>query len=293
MRLSTLILLLSSLVLSTASGRRRKATSTTTEASVVNLEETLADREASLLEREEQFRKREVVFREREEKLSLREEQFKSREDKLSKREKNIELREQNTVRGSSASSCPSSDEADYSSMRLDVDTGKLAEIGEVGTCPENMRFFASPDNETLGSCDCDYHTCSGRPLLYSDKYKQCFWAWSQGPCEQAEWYVFDENYSPTCQPNPCPDSLALGTNAYYFKSWEDDKCYKAGSRGPCPKPERLYTTPDDPIPKCRRSSSCPSQSVPAQARCLPGNRRYFQGLCNESVSSSSSSVGE
>lgn len=149
----------------------------------MDLEQTLAEREASLLDREESFRNREAVFRMREEKLSLREEQFKVREDKLSQREKNIELREQNTVRGSASAGCSAdAAPADYSIVRMDIESGKLMDIGDLGTCSENMRFFANPDNETLGQCDCDYHQCS-RPLIYSEKYKQCFWAWSQVCC--------------------------------------------------------------------------------------------------------------
>lgn len=193
-------------------------------------------------------------------------------------------MREQNTVRGSCSSPDGSSTQPpDYDAVRWDREFNKLQDIGEVGSCSENMRFFANPSNETEGKCDCDYHASCSRPLLYSDKYKQCFWAWSQGPCEQKEWYVFDENYMPICEPNPCPESIGVGTPSYYFMHYEDGKCYKAGSKGPCKKKgERLFTLPDDPIPKCRKSSLCPPQSI--QQICLPGNRRYFDGHCSHAV---------
>ncbi len=90
----------------------------------------------------------------------------------------------------------------------------------------------------------------------------------------------------PICEPNPCPETVGLSTPSYYFKSPEDDKCYKAGSKGPCTKKgERLFTVPDDPIPRCRSQSLCPAQSIPAVQRCLPGNRRFLSGLCIEETS--------
>ena len=87
---------------------------------------------------------------------------------------------------------------------------------------------------------------------------------------------------------NPCPESVGVGIASYYFKSPEDGKCYKAGSKGPCKKNgERLFIIPDDPIPKCRKQSTCPAQTVPPMQRCIPGNKRYFDGLCKTSADNS------
>lgn len=145
-----------------------------------DLELTLADREAALQQREENQKEREENFKTREETLAAREAAFRGREDKLSVREQNIALREQNTLKGSCSDKLvETTPPPDYTAVRFDETSQTYLEIGSTKYCSQNMRFFADPYNETAGACDCDYHECS-RPLLYSDKYKQCFWAWSQ-----------------------------------------------------------------------------------------------------------------
>lgn len=116
----------------------------------------------------------------REDALAIREAAFREREDKLSVREENVAIREQNTLKGSCSNKLEeTTPPPDYTVVRFDETSQAYLEIGSTKYCSQNMRFFADPDNETAGACDCDYHECS-RPLLYSDKYKQCFWAWSQ-----------------------------------------------------------------------------------------------------------------
>jgi len=267
-------------ILSEAASRKRTRTSTsTTEAPL-----TLADREENLLKREEDQREREGNFRLREENLAAREATFREREDKLSVREQNIAIREQNTLKGSCSHKLDESvtPPPDYTLVRYDEIQLKYLEIGTTQYCSANMRFFATPYNETSGSCDCDYHECS-RPLLYSDKYKQCFWAWSQGPCEQGEWYTFDENFVPICKNNTCPESEPLPISSYHFQSPTDEKCYQAGTKGYCTKRnERLLTAPGAPIPTCRTQTVCYPLTIPATQDCVPGNKRYFDGLCDE-----------
>jgi len=225
--------------------------------------------------------------------LSQREDNFKQREEKLSKREANIALREQNTLKGK-CSSTSAAEQIDTSVQRHDVDTGKVADIGDISICSDNMRFFALKENETLGKCDCDHHVCS-RPLIWSDKYKTCFWAWSQGPCEQNEWFRLNEDMTEAiCEVNPCPASPSVGTPSYHFLNPTDSKCYKAGSKGPCTKRnERLHKIPTEFVPKCRSESICPPQSIPAVQRCIPGNRRWFEGLCGEDSSSVDDDIEE
>lgn len=147
---------------------------------LTDLESTVADREAALKKREENQREREANFRAREEALALREGAFREREEKLTVREENIAIREQNALKGSCSTVLEeTTPPPDYTLVRFDEASQMYLEIGSTKYCSQNMRFFADPDNETAGACDCDYHECS-RPLLYSDKYKQCFWAWSQ-----------------------------------------------------------------------------------------------------------------
>lgn len=103
-----------------------------------------------------------------------------------------------------------------------------------------------------------------------------------QGPCEQEEWYTYDDEYKPVCEPNPCPASEALPIPNYYFRSDEDGKCYKAGNKGYCTKKnERLQTAPGAPIPTCRSQTICYPLTIPATQECVPGNKRHYDGLCN------------
>ncbi len=147
---------------------------------MTDVELTLADRELALQKREDNQKEREENFRIREETLAAREAAFREREDKLSVREQNIAIREQNTLKGSCSNKLEdTTPPPDYTVVRFDETAQTYYEIGSTKYCSQNMRFFADPYNETTGACDCDYHECS-RPLLYSDKYKQCFWAWSQ-----------------------------------------------------------------------------------------------------------------
>lgn len=129
----------------------------------------------NLLHREENLNARDKKFREREVNLTLREEQVRFREQKLAVREENIRQREQKVSEVVPQTTPP----PDYGLVRQDVVSGRLIEIGSTELCPANMRFFAIPGSKTEGTCDCDYHQCP-RPLLYSKKYNQCFWAWSQ-----------------------------------------------------------------------------------------------------------------
>lgn len=136
---------------------------------------SVTEREINLLQREQNFNAREQKFREREVNLTLREEAIRLREEKIAVREDNVKLRE-SQARVSAPQPTPP---PDYSLVRVDTVTGKVIEIGSTEYCPANMRFFAIPGSKTEGTCDCDYHQCA-RPLLYSSKYNQCFWAWSQ-----------------------------------------------------------------------------------------------------------------
>lgn len=147
--------------------------------SLTDIEQTIADRELALQKREENQKEREENFRTREQTLAAREAAFREREDKLSVREQNIALREQNTLKGSCSAIEETTPPPDYTLVRFDETSQQYLEIGSTKYCSQNMRFFADPYNETSGACDCDYHECT-RPLLYSDKYKQCFFAWSQ-----------------------------------------------------------------------------------------------------------------
>lgn len=143
-----------------------------------DLELTIADRELALQKREENQKEREENFKTREETLAAREANFREREEKLSVREQNIAIREQNTLKGSCSDKLEeTTPPPDYTVVRFDETSQTYLEIGSTKYCSQYMRFFADPDNETAGACD--YHECS-RPLLYSDKYKQCFLAWSQ-----------------------------------------------------------------------------------------------------------------
>ncbi|KAJ6645288.1 hypothetical protein Bhyg_00492 [Pseudolycoriella hygida] len=266
-------------------GRQRTRTrtvTTTTPEPLSELDQTIADREVALHKREENLREREENFRSREVTLAVREAAFREREEKLSVREENLAIREQNALKGSCSDKLEeTTPPPDYTLVRYDEATQKYLEIGSTKYCSENMRFFADPDNETAGTCDCDYHECS-RPLLYSDKYKQCFWAWSQGPCEQEEWYTYDDEYNPVCEKNPCPPSEALPISNYYFRSDENGKCYKTGSKGYCSKKnERLLTAPGAPIPTCRSQTICYPLTIPATQECVPGNKRHYDKLCN------------
>lgn len=146
----------------------------------LDLDLTIADREAALQKREENQAEREENFRQREVTLAVREAAFREREDKLSVREENIAIREQNALKGSCSDKLEeTTPPPDYTLVRFDAVSQKYLEIGSTKYCSQNMRFFADPYNETAGACDCDYHECA-RPLLYSEKYQQCFWAWSQ-----------------------------------------------------------------------------------------------------------------
>ncbi len=110
--------------------------------------------------------------------LTLREHALKDREYQLTVREDNIETREKNV--GELSSAVLTTPKPDLHLVRLDPATQKYFELGSTEPCPQNMRFFAVPDEESNeGRCDCDYHQCD-RPLIYSADYNQCFWAWSQ-----------------------------------------------------------------------------------------------------------------
>jgi len=271
--------------------RRRQSTRTTTTAvpvSVSDLEASLVDRELNLEKREENFRSREAQFREREDNLALREEKFKEREDKLSEREANISAREKsNAVKDKDKDSkCKDKKEdpettIDLSEVRFDDATQKFQDIGSTEVCSQNMRFFALPESERDGDCDCDYHQCS-RPLIYSEKYAQCFWAWTQGPCEQGEWYTFNATtLNPECKKNHCPESPGVGISKYYFENPEDGECYQTTTKGYCKnKGERLFVAPGEPIPQCRKQTICSPISIPALHECYPGNKRYQADLC-------------
>ncbi|XP_037048337.1 uncharacterized protein LOC119082794 [Bradysia coprophila] len=280
---ATFIILIYVCVVDVTSAQRHRSRTrgTTTPEPVPDLELTLADREAALQKREENQMEREENFRHREATLAMREAAFREREEKLSVREQNIAIREQNTLKGSCSNKLEdTTPPPDYTAVRFDETSQTYLEIGSTKYCSQNMRFFADPYNETSGACDCDYHECA-RPLLYSDKYKQCFFAWSQGPCEQGEWYTYDNDYKPVCEMNPCPASEAIAISDYYFQSDEDGKCYKTGSRGYCSKKnERLLTAPGAPIPSCRKQTVCYPLTIPATQECVPGNRRHYDGLC-------------
>lgn len=266
--------------------RRRQRISTTT-APPSDSELSLVDRELNLEKREENFREREAAFREREENLAIREEKFKEREDKLSEREANISLREKNNLLKDKDQKCKEKKEdtenvIDLSEVRFDQATQKFQEIGSTEVCSQNMRFFALPESERDGDCDCDYHIACSRPLIYSEKYAQCFWAWTQGPCEQGEWYTFNSTtYAPMCQKNPCPESPAIGVSKYYFENPDDGECYQTTTKGYCKnKGERLYTAPGEPFPICRKQTYCAPVSIPAIHECYPGNKRYQSEQC-------------
>jgi len=145
---------------------------------------SVTGRELNLLKREETFRLREVAFRERELNVTLREEKLREREFKITVREDKVADREKNAGKekkctgGGGGAEVPETH--DLFKERYDPVTMKYYEIGISEPCGENMRFFAIPEeNSNEGRCDCDYHQCS-RPLIYSAKYNQCFWAWTQ-----------------------------------------------------------------------------------------------------------------
>ncbi|CAG7731635.1 unnamed protein product [Allacma fusca] len=252
---------------------RRRTTTTSTTAAPVS---TIAEREANLLHREESFNAREAKFREREVNLTLREDSLRLREQMISVREDNIKIRE---LKGDDAP--PATTPApDYSLVRKDVRTEKFVDIGTTDSCSENMRFFAIPGSKTDGMCDCDYHQCN-RPLLYSKAYDQCFWAWSQGPCESGEWYTYNDTLHPVCVKNKCPESGALRSSKYYFQDPDDGECYETTTKGYCQNVgETLMATSDDPFPKCRSHTLCFPLSNPPQQECIAGNRRHLDGFC-------------
>ncbi|ODN04651.1 hypothetical protein Ocin01_02015 [Orchesella cincta] len=171
----------------------------------------------------------------------------------------------------------------DFTRFRYHVKSGQLQKIGSTDGCPENMRFFAIPGDSKSGSCDCDYYQCS-RPLIYSHEKDQCYWAWSQGPCEKGEWFVFEKNLKRggSCAKNPCPKSPSNGGSLeYYFHNTEDSTCYQAGSQGYCKDAdERLMIYPGEPIPKCRKFTLCYPLSVPQELQCVFGNKYYYERNC-------------
>jgi len=263
--------------------RRTSTTSTTTSTTTTEPPATepdgpsITERETNLLQREQNLNAREKKFREREVTLTLREEQIRFREQKVADREDKIRQQELKVSELVPQTTPP----PDYSLVRQDVVSGRLIEIGSTELCPANMRFFAIPGNKTAGACDCDYHQCA-RPLLYSKKHDQCFWAWSQGPCEQGEWFTYNDTLHPTCAKTKCPlTSLAVRTNMYYFEDPDDGECYETTTRGYCQGDgETLLPTSDDPFPKCRTHTLCFPLSTPAQQECIAGNKRHLTGLC-------------
>lgn len=69
-------------------------------------------------------------------------------------------------------------DKIDFKRYRFHEQKKRYLKVGDKNGCDENMRFFAVPNDERLGRCDCDWFQCS-RPLLYDDKTDKCYWAWS------------------------------------------------------------------------------------------------------------------
>ena len=52
--------------------------------------------------------------------------------------------------------------------------------MGEQGPCGEMMIFYAHPENEDLGECDCDLSFRCHRPMIYWAPASRCYWAYEQ-----------------------------------------------------------------------------------------------------------------
>jgi hypothetical protein len=100
---------------------------------------------------------------------------------------------------------------------------------------------------------------------------KQCYFAFSQGPCQSGEWYIFNlKTRKPECQRNPCSfhrdSSTILGepqaeTDVFTFS--HEGTCYRTHTKGFCPEDHQFvrFQGTNDPYPSCfslKYETPCP-----------------------------------
>jgi hypothetical protein len=150
----------------------------------------------------------------------------------------------------------------------------------EQGSCGDLQVFYPLWKDAEYGDCGCIFNDgCDGkvnRMALPSpdSKRKQCFWAFSKGPCQSGEWYILNlKTRKPECQKNPCcsknnsdmkkSDSSPIlkeppsGNDLFTFVN--NGTCYKTYTKGFCSEGQYVqFHGTNDPYPKCFSVKSGP-----------------------------------
>jgi len=169
----------------------------------------------------------------------------------------------------------------DFNFYRLHSAKERYFRLGDWNPCNANMRFLAVPEDNRLGLCDCNLFQCA-RPLLYYNRTEECYWAWSQGPCKDGEYFTFGKGMLPVCEKDPCPEfpKTEGATSKFYFFNPDDKKCYHTDSQDLCKENEHLAIFPFEPIPKCRSFIKCYGLFVPRLQLCIQATRRHQDKFC-------------
>ncbi|CAL8111551.1 unnamed protein product [Orchesella dallaii] len=164
-------------------------------------------------------------------------------------------------------------------------DTNCCHKLLEQGPCGDLQLFYQVSKDSNYGTCACMANPdgCSqlvknNRMILPAPDSKQCYMAFSQGPCQVDEWFVLDlKSLQPQCQKNPCSSpktecdtkSLKPATTSEdskilkkptietdLFDFTMKDQCYKTFTQGPCPEGQFVqFVGTLNPYPKCFRSA--------------------------------------
>ncbi|CAL8111413.1 unnamed protein product [Orchesella dallaii] len=166
-------------------------------------------------------------------------------------------------------------------------ESGKCWQVGTQGPCTAMMRFYADPENEGYGDCDCPaMRNCIGRPRTFWPATSKCYFIYSKGPCKQGQWLVFNKNRKPECQANPCGAAGKLrkrGEAVTEFMFHHSGTCYKTGSRAFCEDGQTVYLSSSDFKPRCYNTKPvCRFLIFAAQTlTCRPGSKQDVMGKCD------------
>lgn len=161
-------------------------------------------------------------------------------------------------------------------------ETKKCWQIGMKGPCPDLMKFYADPENEGYGDCDCiGMRNCIGRPRTYWPNTDRCYFIYSRGPCPQGHWIVFNKDRKPECQKNTCGKQIKMN-RALDFLFQAEGKCHKTGTKAFCEEGQTVYISSSDLKPRCYATKPvCRFLIFTAQTlSCRPGSKLDVMGKC-------------
>ncbi|ODM93192.1 3-hydroxyacyl-CoA dehydrogenase type-2 [Orchesella cincta] len=183
-------------------------------------------------------------------------------------------------------------------------DTNCCHKLLEQGPCGELQQFYQVSKDSNYGICACMANAdgCNkmiktNRMILPGPNSKQCFLAFSQGPCQVGEWFILNlQSLQPECQKKLC-SSEKNGTDTKVstptsppetdvFDFTMKDQCYKTFTQGPCPAGQYVqFVGTLSPYPKCFRKApptcfSISSIGTSAGLPCTAGHKLLFFFNC-------------